>query len=279
VASRAEPDRRASDGADSGAREASETSEPLEALEATGEVPARAPSLGGAITAALRDAYYHSWRLLPANVVWAVVAVLVATLIAFIPAALLLAPVVALPTAGLFRIATRIVRGEAVSFWDAIDAWRSGARASLLFGAALTVAALVLLVNVVTGLATASPIGWAIATLAAWGLLALWLFAWTAWPILLDPRRQAWSVRGRLRLAALLLLGHPIRLGALGLVLAAFLAISTVLIVALVTVSVAFAALVASRLVLPAADRLEARLGGDARAGPGIAETAIAEPR
>jgi hypothetical protein len=65
-------------------------------------------------------------------------------------------------------------------------------------------------------------------------------------------------------LAGLLVLAHPIRLGAVGLALAAFLALSTIAIVALVTVSVSFAALVTSRLVLPAADRLEASLAAPA---------------
>jgi hypothetical protein len=48
--------------------------------------------------------------------------------------------------------------------------------------------------------------------------------------------------------------------GSLGLILAALLVVSTIAIVALVTVSVGFSALVASRYVLPAADRLESQL-------------------
>jgi hypothetical protein len=46
---------------------------------------------------------------------------------------------------------------------------------------------------------------------------------------------------------------------ALALVLAAFLAASAVLAAALITVSVAYSALVAAHFVLPAADRLEGR--------------------
>jgi hypothetical protein len=49
---------------------------------------------------------------------------------------------------------------------------------------------------------------------------------------------------------------------------------STVAIVALVTIPVAIAALVAAHLVLPAADRLEARLVATGPPGPpGIADT------
>jgi len=47
-----------------------------------------------------------------------------------------------------------------------------------------------------------------------------------------------------------------------GLVLLALLVLSTIAFVALLTVSVAFSALVAARYVLPAADRLETALGG-----------------
>ncbi|HXI80367.1 MAG TPA: hypothetical protein VNM34_06060, partial [Verrucomicrobiae bacterium] len=53
---------------------------------------------------------------------------------------------------------------------------------------------------------------------------------------------------------------YPVRFGVLGLTLAVLLLASAIAIVALVMVSLAFAALVAARFVLPAADRFEARL-------------------
>ena len=93
-----------------------------------------APSIRGAVRAAGRTAYYHSWRLLPANVVWIATAIVLATAALVVPAALLLLPLLALPTAGLFRITTRIARGEAVSFWDAIDAWRTDVARTLAVG-------------------------------------------------------------------------------------------------------------------------------------------------
>jgi hypothetical protein len=219
-----------------------------------------APSLRHAIRRSLGDAYYHSWRLLPANVVWAVALIGVAVALIASTLALVLVPLLALPTAGMFRIATRIVRGESVSFWDAIDAWRTEVRATLLVGAAVAVAAITFFSNVVTGLSSASPLGWVLATLAAWGLVALWLLGWALWPILVDPWRADRPATDRARLAALLVLAHPFRIAALAIVLTAFLALSTVAIVALVTISMSLAALVASRFVLPAADRLEADL-------------------
>lgn len=234
---------------------------------APGDLPI-APSIGSAIRAAAQDGYYHSWRLLPANVIWSVVAIAIAGATVVTPPAIVLLPLLAMPTAGIFRITTRITRGEAVSFWDAVDAWRTDVLTTLGIGAGFVVAVVVLGSNVVSGLTSDSPLGWGLATLAGWGLLATWLFAWTLWPILVDPTRSDQPVIARLRLAALLVLAHPVRIGLLAAVLALILVVSTIAIVALITVAVAFSALIASRYVLPAADRLEARAGAAARLAP-----------
>jgi hypothetical protein len=218
------------------------------------------PSLRGALRAAATDFYFHSWRLLPANVLWAAVVLAILAAALLLPALILLAPLAALPIAGIFRTATRIVRGESVSFWDGLEAWRGEVRPALALGSGLLAATVVLAFNVVTGLFSDSMLGWAFATLAFWGLVGGWLYAWVAWPILLDPARATIPARQRLRLAALLALAHPIRIGALGLILFALCVASTIAIVPLLTVSVAFSALVSARYVLPAADRLEAHL-------------------
>jgi hypothetical protein len=243
-----------------------------DADERTGDRPAT-PSIGAAIRSAAEDGYYHSWRLVPANLVWAAVAIPLGVAVAIEPPAVILLPLLALPTSGLFRVSTRIARGEGVSFWDAIDAWRTDVVATLAVGAGLVGSAVVLGFNVVSGLTSDSFAGWGLATLAGWGLIAGWLFAWTLWPILLDPARADRPVRDRVRLAGLLVLAHPIRIGSLGLVLAVFLVFSTVAVVALATVSVAFAALVASRFVLPAADRLEAQLATRGQAAAPIGDS------
>ena len=88
----------------------------------------------------------------------------------------------------------------------------------------------------------------------------VWLVAWAAWPLLLDPDRADRPVRERLRTAVLLVLAYPLRMAMLGALLAVVVLVSSVAVVALMTISVSFAALVATRYVLPAADRLEARL-------------------
>lgn len=218
------------------------------------------PSMGGALRAAMSDFYFHSWRLLPANVLWAVTSLALVAAAVLVPILVVFLPLAALPLAGMFGIATRIVRGESVSFRDGTDAWRRELRAVLGLGTGLLVAGTVLAFNVVSGILAGTALGIGFATLAFWGLAGLWLFGWLAWPVLLDPARVDRPVRDRLRLAGLLLLAHPVRVGALGFVLALLLLVGTVAVVALVTVAVSFAALVSSRYVLPAADRLEARL-------------------
>ena len=67
----------------------------------------------------------------------------------------------------------------------------------------------------------------------------------------------------RLRLAGALLLAHPLRFAGLALAMAVVVAVSVVLTAAILTISVAFVALVACRSVYPAADRLELALGGE----------------
>jgi hypothetical protein len=235
------------------------------AASAGNDVAGPAASLPGAIRTALSDLYYHSWRLVPANVVWSVVAIVVLVVLVVSPYGVVAMPFLAVPTAGLFRMTDRIARGGPVSFWDSVAGWRHELGTTLAFGAALGLLGLVLTVNLVSGILADGVLGWGFATLAFWGLAGTWLFAWAAWPLLADPWRAAWPARERLRLAGYLLLAHPVRLAALGLFLLVLLVASAVAIVALLTVSVAIASLIASRFVLPAADRLDARLAFAAR--------------
>jgi len=97
------------------------------------------------------------------------------------------------------------------------------------------------------------------AVFAFYTLLILWVLAWTVWPIVTDPERQGDPVRSGVRLGALLVLAHPIRLGLMALVLAAITLVSTILAAAIITFAAAYLALVAAHFVLPSADRLEGR--------------------
>lgn len=238
----------------------------VDPLRAAGSRLPAAPTFGRALRTALTDFYFNSWRLVPANVIWGVglVALYVVWLISPI-GAVLLAPLLAFPTLGIFRVAALIVRGEPASFWDALRAWRREFVPTLLAGAAAVASTLVLGTNVAVGILSAGVVGWAVATLAAWGLIVAAIAAVCFWPLLVDPARSGEPARSRARLAGLLVVAFPVRLGALAAILGVVLVASTVAFAALVTVSIAYCALVACRYVLPAADRLEARLARTSR--------------
>ena len=225
--------------------------------------------LRGALRAALSDFYFNSLRLVAANIVWS--SVLAGVYLVFLVwpgGAIMLSPILALPTAGIYSLSSRIVRGEPASVSDALEAWpKFGARA-IGFGAAVVALALVLSVNIVVGFAEGGFVGWAIATLAFWGLAAGSTVALVAWPLLVDPARPDRPLREGLRLAAYLVLAFPARFGAMTLLLGAILVASTVAFAALVTISVSFSALVSARYVLPASDRFEAQMQVRARARP-----------
>ena len=129
--------------------------------------------------------------------------------------------------------------------------------AAIALGVGTVVVGGVLVTNLLTGLASAEPIGWILATLAGWGLIAWWTWLVIAWPLVVDPARAGRPLGDRLRLAATLALDRPGRFGALGLLVAVIVVVSTILTAALLTISVAFVALIASHAVYPLADQLD----------------------
>jgi hypothetical protein len=218
------------------------------------------PSLRGSVRSAAADFLAHSWRLVVLNLAWgaALLALLVAT--AVTPLAWLLAPLLALPTVGVYRLAALVVRDEPVSIGAGFAAWGHHGGRALLVGAGLLGAGVVFGTNLVTGLEARGILGWSLATFAAWGLAATGVLAAITWPLLADPRRDGMRLRDILRLAVLLGLAHPLRFGALAAVLLALLVVSALAVVVVLTVAVGLAALVDCRYVLPAADRLATRL-------------------
>jgi uncharacterized membrane protein YesL len=250
VASRAEDAR-------SGATSASADARPA--------VAASPPHLGAAIRAALTDYYLNSMRLVPANVVWGAGAIAVVVVGFVWPlGGLVLLPLLALPAAGIFHLAGRIVRAEPdVGLHDVAWPYRHATVSTAALGAVVVAVSLILGTNLIVGIGQGGPFGWILATLAGWGLVALWCAAIVAWPLVVDPSRAGQPLGDRLRMAGTLLLVDPIRFGALGTAVAIITVISIVLTAAILTVSVSFIALVACRSVYPAADRLEAALAGE----------------
>ena len=212
---------------------------------------------------AIRAALEQWWPLLGANLVWTGLALLLAAAVVATPVAIVLLPLLAVPTAGVFRVAGRVVRETGwVSLGDALEAWRTDIARIVAIGAAFVAGWAILVLNVAIGTGLGSVLGWAIAIVSAWALVGSWLLLWTVWPLLTDPSRVERPTRTTLRLAGLLVLAEPIRVGLLGVALAVLLSLSVITIVPFVTVAMAVSALIAGHVVLPAADRLEGRLAG-----------------
>jgi hypothetical protein len=208
--------------------------------------------------------------VVPLNLIWGglFLVALGAVVFGYPLVALPLLVLTAVPLAGLARLAGRATRGLDVNLSDGWQPIRTRRSAVLLAGAGFVVAVVIFTLNLITGFALGNALGWAFATAAGWGLVMTVSVGFTFWPLLTDPERDGGPARAIARLAALLVLAFPFRIGALALLLTALLAVSTVLFAALVSISVAFALMIAARYVLPAADRLEASLVAAGRMDP-----------
>jgi hypothetical protein len=215
--------------------------------------PGRPAALGLTVRLALDDLYHHALRLVAANLIWGACLLVWVALVAATPLALLAAPLLGIPTAGLFILAGRVVRGGTVSVGDAIRPWREAhlARRAILLAALVAYPAIVLGTNVLGGLSVGSPLGWAMATLAGWGLIATWVVAWVAWPVVFRPDADAEPLTERLRLAVVVAARQPGMTGATAAFLALVVVVGLMLVVALLTVAMSFAALTATRRVSP----------------------------
>ena len=218
------------------------------------------PRLRGAIRAAAIDFYYNAWPFLGANVALGVV--LLAAFYGSIligPWLLLLVAVAVVPAAGTMRMATRLRRDGHTDLGDFAEVFRGRGRI-LLLGLAQLAIGVVLAVDVAIALAWGSWIGTILLVGAAYGLAVLWAIAAVAWPILLDPARDAVPIRARLRLAILVVVLESRRVAALAIVAGLLLLVSTVLIAPILTFSVSFVWLTLAGYALPLADAVEARL-------------------
>jgi hypothetical protein len=212
------------------------------------------------VRAATSNFYFNSMRLIAANVIWGALLLLTGALaLTSLGIALLVfVLILPIPTAVIFRMAALIQRGQPVAMSDAL-AWRVVARRGIGAGLIVGSATLVLIYNIIFGFGSYSTFGWAFGTSAAWGLVVLWFVAASVWPLLFDPERQDEPITGLIKLAGYIILVKPGRYLLLMLVVGAVLFISTILAAAIVTISMAFAALVLAAYAIPAADRIEQR--------------------
>jgi hypothetical protein len=216
--------------------------------------------LGSALRQSVRDFYFNSWRLAPANLVWGIgfVGVLLAGPLTVLGIVLLL--LLAVPLAGLHRMAALIARGEPAAFGDFVDGMRRFGGPAVLIAAGAAGLAIVFTTNVIVGFETGGPVAWFVSAMALWGDVALAMFLVVIWPILVDPQREGLGMRRRLGLAGVMVIGRPGRVLVLTVLVALILLVSTVLFAAILLVSVAYVSLVSNRYLLPMLDALETRL-------------------
>ena len=218
------------------------------------------PRLRRAARTAAVDFYYNAWPFLGANVAFGLVllgAFYGSVLIG--PWLLLLVAASVVPAAGTMRMATRLRRDGHTDLGDFAEVMRGRGRI-LLLGVAQLAIGLVLAIDVAIALAWGSWVGTILLVGAVYGIALLWALAVVAWPILLDPARDALSIRTRLRLAFLVVLLEPRRVAGLAVVGGLVLLASTLLIAPVLTFSVSFVWLLAAGYALPLSDAVEARL-------------------
>jgi uncharacterized membrane protein YesL len=208
---------------------------------------------------AAEDLYYHGVRLVVANLAWGIGAALTAYLLTRTALGLVALVAMVPLTAGLMGMATALVRERSVVMSDFARPIRARPWRLLGLGVAQLVLSTVAGFDLVLGIQLGGIVGIVMAAVGFYTGVALWVLAWTIWPIVTDPERQRETVRSGVRLGALLVLAHPIRLGLMSLVLAAVTLVSTILAAAIITFAAAYVALVAAHFVLPSADRLEGR--------------------
>jgi len=218
------------------------------------------PRLRRAIRAAAVGFFDNAWPFLGANVALGIV--LLAAFYGTIligPWFVLLLAVAVVPAAGTMRMATRLHRVGHTDLGDFAEVFRGHGRILLLGVVQLAIGA-VLAVDIAVAFAWGSWIGTILLVGAAYGIAMLWALAVVAWPILLDPSRDAMPIRARLRLAFIVLLIEPRRVAGLAILAGLLLLVSTLLVAPILTFSVALVWLLLAGYALPLADAVAARL-------------------
>jgi uncharacterized membrane protein YesL len=217
------------------------------------------PRVGAALRRAVRDLADNATPLVMANLAWALVLFVVTVAIARHPLGLVALVLLAPPTAGLTAMATALVRRGHVRLAEFLDGSRRHFGRALGIGAIQLLLAALAAADVLIGAGVPGLPGIVLIVGGGYILVALWIYACVAWPLLLDPLRGEVPVTRVLRLAAILVLARP--LGAIGIaaLMLAILALGTLLLVPTIAFGAALAGLVAAHWALPAGDHLEGR--------------------
>lgn len=228
------------------------TTEPPVRGGAAGEVP----SLFAGVRAALGAFTDDFGRFVAVNLAWGVVAVTVTVVERLHPAFMLLAVVLVPTTAALARMSADTVRGVPARLASARDGFTHRLGTALAIGGVQLSVLFVAWINVQIGLA-ADSLALAVAGVtSAWAMLIVAVSAVTAWPLLMDPRRDGVGVRQLGRLALAVVLARP------GRILAVVLLEAVIVVVMIQTIIGALllpsiGVLVAAHVLVPVADAIE----------------------
>lgn len=222
------------------------------------EVPA-APSLRGTLRAAIGDLSDNAAILAVANLGWAAVLFVAASLLARHPLGVLGLALLILPSAGLMRMATFVVRSGRCRLGDFLDGMRRDTARTLGIGLAQLLLVVLAGADVLIGLGLGGLPGVVLVVGGGYILVAIWIYACVAWPLLIDPLRADVALGARLRLAAILVLARPIPAIGIGVTILVLLVAGTLLLIPIIAFAASLAALLAAHWTLPTADHLEGR--------------------
>lgn len=188
------------------------------------------------------------------NLAWLVVVALFGFLRLVVPILIVLAPLLALPTAVLMRLAVAVARDRSPSWSMATAELGRLAGRKLLLGTAQLLVLALGVANVLLAGNIGGILGIVSAVIAAYAVIATWMYAVALWPIVCDPDREA-PLREQLRMALTVVILRPLQIGVLALI-AALAVIICVQLIAPAVFLPGFVLVVVAGYVVPFVDRL-----------------------
>lgn len=188
------------------------------------------------------------------NLAWLVVVALFGFLRLVVPILIVLAPLLALPTAVLMRLAVAVARDRSPSWSMATAELGRLAGRKLLLGTAQLLVLALGVANVLLAGNIGGILGIVSAVIAAYAVIATWMYAVALWPIVCDPDREA-PLREQLRMALTVVILRPLQIGVLALITALAVIVCVQLIAPAVFLP-GFVLVVVAGYVVPFVDRL-----------------------
>ena len=202
-------------------------------------------TVGGALKAALRDLYEHSWRLFLLNLALSAVAAAALLAGSYATPALLLLVGVGPFAAALMHCAVTVQQTDELRMGDAVAGLRLHWRRGLALGALVAVAS----VLIVASLSFYSYRAWPVAILSFYVALMFGVWQIHLWPLAVARRRERFA--DVLRDAGVGLVRRPFASIGLAFVLLLVNAAGAIGVLPVLTLTIAYSALAAAHFVLP----------------------------